>query len=132
MFVAVALVGIGLAVWIPSRPSPDAQGKFHVSEAASALYILSRSVEDFYAQNGRVPDVRDLAISPVSGESVEKLTGSNPYYAILKTTGVYAPVAGKTLGWTFDPVAGQWDMCTLGTIDIRFKSENCRKSGLDE
>ena len=122
----VVIAGIILAVWLPGQPSPDNLGKHNVSEANSLLNALKREVEIFYANNRRIPDVDEIDIKQRSGKFVEKITGSNPYYATLKKSDVYPPVAGKTLGWSFDPKTGEWDECSLGTVDLRFKSLRCR------
>jgi len=121
--VFIAIVDI-IHVIYPS----DSRGKRNVSEAVLLLGFLKQNVEDFYEENQRVPDIAELEdMKGSSGRFVEKLTGNNPYYATLKTIGVYPQVSGKTLGWSFDTKTGQWDYCTHGTIDIRFKHHTCRK-----
>ena len=132
VFVILGLAAIGLALWIPSRPSPDTQGKFHVSEAATLLGELARAVEAFYQQHGRLPVVSELKLNPTSGEFVEGLTGNNPYFAHLRIERVYPAVAGKTLGWFFDPATGQWDECSFGTVEVRFKPLRCRETSRRE
>ena len=127
IFAVVVIIGVGLAVWIPAQPSPDTQGKYHVSEAVTILAKIGRRAEDYYEENGRMPDVTELTDVEVSGEFVADVRGSNPYFATMKSSGVYGPVAGKTIGWVFDTRSLTWDKCTQGTVSIRFKPVGCRK-----
>ncbi len=128
VFVTVSLVAIVLAIWLPAREaSLHSEGKVHVSEAVALLAELARAVEDYYQQYGRVPGVGDLRLKRTSGKFVEGLIGGNPYFAILRKNSVYPAVAGKTLGWSFNPATGQWDVCSLGTVELRFKPLRCRE-----
>ncbi len=116
-----------MAIWIPSRPSPDNIGKYQVQEAVFLLERLSIAVEEFREKNGRVPDVQELGLPDTSGKYVATLSGSNPYLAIMKKDGVYAEIAGKSLGWQYDLDNELWLKCNVGTIDMRFKSLECRR-----
>ena len=127
VFALLFIAAVFLAVWIPSQPSPDTSGKFHVSEAVTILYRIKREAEPFYEETGRMPDISELKNVGGYGEFVATVEGSNPYFVTLKTTDVYEHVAGKSIGWRFDPEHKTWDQCSLGTVPIRFKPLRCRE-----
>lgn len=127
VFALLFIVAVFFAIWIPSQPSPDTMGKFHLSKAVAVLEKIKREAEPFYEKNGRMPDVRELKTVGDPGEFIATVRGSNPYYVTLKTTGVYEHVAGKSIGWQYDPGNKTWDRCNLGTVPDRFKPIGCRK-----
>ncbi len=131
----LALLAIGalvVAVLMPARSSPDHAGRAQVAEATFLLTELRGKVEAFHAKHGRVPGVDELDMPEDAGKYVGHLSGDNPYYATMKKSGVHPPVAGRTLGWSFDPASGWWDTCTLGTVELRFKSLDCRDNKAGE
>jgi len=123
----VVVIGIILAVWIPSRPSPDNIGKHQIHEATSLLKKLSVEVEMFHEEYNHTPNVNELVGLETSGEYVASLSGSNPYFANIKSEAVYEGIAGKSLGWKYDPASGIWEKCSTGTVPLRFRSYECRK-----
>lgn len=81
----IVLIGIILAVWLPSGPSPDNIGKFQLQEATSLLEKLSVEVEMFQEEYNHTPNVDELVGLETSGEYVASLSGSNPYFANIKS-----------------------------------------------
>ena len=123
----IVLIGIILAVWLPSGPSPDNIGKFQLQEATSLLEKLSVEVEMFQEEYNHTPNVDELVGLETSGEYVASLSGSNPYFANIKSEAVYEGIAGKSLGWKYEPASGIWEKCSAGTVPLRFRSYECRK-----
>ena len=123
-----ALVAIVMAIWIPSRTSPENIGKYQLQEATKLLGQLPQLVEKFYQERGHPPDVNELPTLITSGQFVAKLAGNNPYVITMKMESVYPEIAGKTLIWKFDPSENIWDECSMGSVDLRYKSLKCRRS----
>jgi|LWDU01.1.fsa_nt_gi hypothetical protein len=123
----VTLIGIVLAVWIPSLPSKDNIGKFQIQEATSLLKKLSVEVEMFHEEYNHTPNVNELVGLETSGEYVASLSGSNPYFANIKSEAVYEGIAGKSLGWKYDPESGIWEKCSAGSVPLHFRSIECRR-----
>lgn len=122
---AAVVAAIAMAIAIRSY-EPDNLGKSQVQEGTALLKQLPELVEPFYKEHGRAPNIIELPTLKTSGASVATLTGSNPYLVTMKSQGLYADVAGKTLGWKYDPVKNAWDECSIGTLDMKFKSLKCR------
>ncbi len=132
LMIVIAIIGILAAIAIPSYN--DYIGRSQASEGPALMAGGKTPMAEFYADKGRWPAAATSVMGTTAGKYVSivaitagaSTTSSTlTLTATLKSTGVNAGIAGKTITLTTTDGGKIWT-CDGGTIDDKYLPSACK------
>jgi len=128
MMIVVAIIGILAAIAIPQYQNYIARSQ--ASEIISLLGNAKTLLENEASQNSKFPTTAELNSVGIrtSGKYLEKMESDQAnslITAYFKTTGVSAPLSGKTIVYERDTNGGWVCRADLGTTERKFLPKTC-------